>query len=173
MPKTTHSNLKLPTTIKNESSTTHHHPKYIHYHLPHLKITNHYPTPSTSNQSLKTTTHNHPKYTLHHSSHLSTTHYCCYHIHHHSWPPKTYPSQLTISKVTHQHPSPLKINLPPPATTQKIPTTKIVWLLLGLTVRVLGPIITEMKTQSLTHCTFILKENALKNLMAMSPTGHL
>ena len=38
--------------------------------------------------------------------------------------------------------------------------SKIVLLMLGLTVRVLGPIVTEMKTQSLAHCTFILKENA-------------
>ena len=38
--------------------------------------------------------------------------------------------------------------------------SKIVLLLLGRTVRVLGPIVTEMNTRSLAHCTFILKENA-------------
>ena len=51
--------------------------------------------------------------------------------------------------------------------------SKIVLLLLGVTVRVLGLIVMEMNTQSLAHCTFISKENAQKNLMVMSATGQL
>ena len=51
--------------------------------------------------------------------------------------------------------------------------SKIVILLLGLTARVLGPIVTDMKTQSLVLCTLILKENAYKVLMVMFATGQL
>ena len=47
---------------------------------------------------------------------------------------------------------------------------KIVLLLLGFTVRVLGPIVTERSTRSLANCTLISKENAYKSLMIMSAT---
>ena len=55
--------------------------------------------------------------------------------------------------------------------TEKL--SKIVLLLLGLKVIVLGSIVTEMKTQSLAHCTFMLKKNVYKKLMVMSATGQL
>ena len=51
--------------------------------------------------------------------------------------------------------------------------SKIVILLLDFTSRVLGPIVTDMKTQSLVLCTFILKENAYKILMVRFATGQL
>ena len=38
--------------------------------------------------------------------------------------------------------------------------SKIILLLLGFTVRLLGPIVMELNTQSLAHCTFISKVNA-------------
>ena len=50
---------------------------------------------------------------------------------------------------------------------------KIVLLLLGLMVGVPGPIVTKMKTQLLTNCALISKENAWESLMVISVTVQL